>query len=218
MKTIKVLHLYHDLMNLSGDNGNMVAIKDALERQKVNYTIDRLSIGDKIDFNKYNLIYVGNGSRENQELARKDLLKYKLQLNKIFKNKLIIATGNALELFGKTIDNKECLNLLPFKTMYLKEYVVEEKIVHSDELDMDIIEFINRNSESSINKDFFIDNNSIHVNNFYGTYALGPLLIRNPLLLNRFIERVLKDQDIKYQEDNNTPDMLAYNEYIKNKN
>ncbi len=217
MKTIKVLHLYHDLMNLSGDNGNMVAIKDALERQKVNYTIDRLSIGDKIDFNKYNLIYVGNGSRENQELARRDLLKYKLQLNKIFKNKLIIATGNALELFGKTIDNKECLNLLPFKTMYLKEYVVEEKIVHSDELDMDIIEFINRNSESSINKDFFIDNNSIHVNNFYGTCALGPLLIRNPLLLNKFIERVLKDQDIKYQEDNNTPDVLAYNEYIKNK-
>ena len=213
MKTIKVLHLYHDLMNLSGDNGNMVAIKDALERQKVNYTIDRLSIGDKIDFNKYNLIYVGNGSRENQELAR-----IELQLNKIFKNKLIIATGNALELFGKTIDNKECLNLLPFKTMYLKEYVVEEKIVHSDELDMDIIEFINRNSESSINKDFFIDNNSIHVNNFYGTYALGPLLIRNPLLLNKFIERVLKDHDIKYQEDNNTPDILAYNEYIKNKN
>lgn len=217
MKTIKVLHLYHDLMNLSGDNGNMVAIKDALERQKVNYTIDRLSIGDKIDFNKYNLIYVGNGSRENQELARRDLLKYKLQLNKIFKNKLIIATGNALELFGKTIDNKECLNLLPFKTMYLKEYVVEEKIVHFDELDMDIIEFINRNSEASIKKDFFIDNNSIHTYNFYGTYALGPLLIRNPLLLNRFIERVLKDQDIKYQEDNNTPDMLAYNEYIKNK-
>jgi hypothetical protein len=217
MKTIKVLHLYHDLMNLSGDNGNMVAIKDALERQKVNYTIDYLSIGDKIDFNKYNLIYVGNGSRENQELARRDLLKYKLQLNKIFKNKLIIATGNALELFGKTIDNKECLNLLPFKTMYLKEYVVEEKIVHSDELDMDIIEFINRNSESSINKDFFIDNNSIHTYNFYGTYALGPLLIRNPLLLNKFIERVLSDQDIKYQEDNNTADMLAYNEYIKNK-
>ena len=218
MKTIKILHLYHDLMNLSGDNGNMVAIKDALERQKINYTIDRLSIGDKIDFNKYNLIYVGNGSRENQELARRDLLKYKLQLNKIFKNKLILATGNALELFGKTIDNKECLNLLPFKTMYLKEYVVEEKIVHSDELDMDIIEFINRNSESTIKKDFFIDNNSIHTYNFYGTYALGPLLIRNPLLLNRFIERVLKDQDIKYQEDNNTPDMLAYNEYIKNKN
>ena len=78
MKTIRVLHLYHDLMNLSGDNGNMVAIKDALERQKVNYTIDYLSIGDKIDFNKYNLIYIGNGSRENQELARIDLLKYKL--------------------------------------------------------------------------------------------------------------------------------------------
>lgn len=218
MKQVKVLHLYYDLLNLSGETGNMVAIEDALKQQKVKYSIDRLSIGDKIDFNKYNLIYVGNGSRDSQEMARKDLLKYKYKLEKIFKNKLIIATGNAMELFGKSIDNKECLGFLPFKTMYLKEYVVEEKIIKTDFIDHDVISFINRNSEANIKDNFFLENEGIHVNNFYGTYTLGPLLIRNPYLLNKFIEEVVTDAGFKYTENLNTPDMQAYNEYIKNKN
>lgn len=218
MKQVKVLHLYYDLLNLSGETGNMVAIEDALKQQKVKYSIDRLSIGDKIDFNKYNLIYIGNGSRDSQEMARKDLLKYKYKLEKIFKNKLIIATGNAMELFGKSIDNKECLGFLPFKTMYLKEYVVEEKIIKTDFIDHDVISFINRNSEANIKDNFFLENEGIHVNNFYGTYTLGPLLIRNPYLLNKFIEEVVTDAGFKYTENINTPDMQAYNEYIKNKN
>lgn len=218
MKQVKVLHLYYDLLNLSGETGNMVAIEDSLKQQKVKYSIDRLSIGDKIDFNKYNLIYVGNGSRDSQEMARKDLLKYKYKLEKIFKNKLIIATGNAMELFGKSIDNKECLGFLPFKTMYLKEYVVEEKIIKTDFIDHDVISFINRNSEANIKDNFFLENEGINVNNFYGTYTLGPLLIRNPYLLNKFIEEVVTDAGFKYTENLNTPDMQAYNEYINNKN
>lgn len=218
MKQVKVLHLYYDLLNLSGETGNMAAIEDALKQQKVKYSIDRLSIGDKIDFNKYNLIYVGNGSRDSQEMARKDLLKYKYKLEKIFKNKLIIATGNAMELFGKSIDNKECLGFLPFKTMYLKEYVVEEKVIKTDFIDHDVISFINRNSEANIKDNFFLENEGIHVNNFYGTYTLGPLLIRNPYLLNKFIEEAVTDAGFKYTENLNTPDMQAYNEYIKNKN
>ena len=217
MKQINVLHLYYNLMNLSGENGNMVAIEDALKEQKVKYSIDRLSIGDKIDFNKYHLIYIGNGSRDSQEMARQDLLKYKYKLEKVFKNKLIIATGNSFELFGKSIDNKECLGFLPFKSMYLKEYVVEEKIVKTDFIDHDVISFINRNSEANIKDNFFLENEGIHVGNFYGTYTLGPLLIRNPYLLNKFIEMVVTDAGFKYVENINTPDMQAYNEYIKNK-
>ena len=218
MKQINVLHLYYNLMNLSGENGNMVAIEDALKEQKVKYSIDRLSIGDKIDFNKYHLIYIGNGSRDSQEMARQDLLKYKYKLEKVFKNKLIIATGNSFELFGKSIDNKECLGFLPFKSMYLKEYVVEEKIVKTDFIDHDVISFINRNSEANIKDNFFLENEGIHIGNFYGTYTLGPLLIRNPYLLNKFIEMVVTDAGFKYVENINTPDMQAYNEYIKNKN
>ena len=216
MKTLKILHLYHDLMNLSGDNGNMVAIQDFLDNEGCNYKIDRLSIGDKIDFNKYNMIYIGNGSREAQELARTDLLKYKFQLKKSFKNQLILATGNAMELFGTSIDNKECLNLIPIKTLYLKDYVVQEKIIDTEFINKPIIGFINRNSEAKIKKNFFLNEEGIHVDNFYGTYLLGPLLIRNPYLLNKFMEILFTQNDMKIKSDYKNVDILAYNEYLKN--
>ena len=216
MKTLKILHLYYDLMNLSGDNGNMVAIQDFLDNEGCNYKIDRLSIGDKIDFNKYNMIYIGNGSRESQELARTDLLKYKYQLKKSFKNQLILATGNAMELFGASIDNKECLNLIPIKTLYLKDYVVQEKIIDTEFINKPIIGFINRNSEAKIKKNFFLNEEGIHVDNFYGTYLLGPLLIRNPYLLNKFMEILFSQNDMKIKSDYKNVDILAYNEYLKN--
>ena len=216
MKSIKILHLYYDLMNLTGDNGNIVAIEDYLINEGCKYEIDRLSITDKIDFGKYNLIYIGNGSRESQELARQDILKYKYQLKKVFKEKLIIATGNAMELFGSTIDNKECLNLLPFKTMYLKDYIVEEKIVDTEFINKPVISFINRNSEAKIKSHYFLNQDGIHVDNFYGTYTLGPLLIRNPYLLNKFMEILFKMNDMKITSDYKNVDILAYNEYIKN--
>lgn len=217
MKSIKILHLYYDLMNLSGEDGNMVAIRDYLDNQSVKYEIDELSIKDKIDFNKYSLIYIGNGSRESQELARQDILKYQFQLKKLFKDKLIIATGNSFELFGESIDNKECLSLLPFKTLYLKDYVVEEKVIENNEvINSPIIAFVNRNSEAKIKDHFFINKDGIHVNDFYGTYFLGPLFIRNPYLLNRFMEKLFKKNDLKIKNDYKNVDILAYNEYIKN--
>ncbi len=216
MKTLKILHLYYDLMNLSGDNGNIVAIQDFLDNEGCKYVIDRLSIGDKIDFNKYNMIYIGNGSRESQELARTDLLKYKYQIKKSFKNQLILATGNAMELFGASIDNKECLNLIPIKTLYLKDYVVQEKIIDTEFINKPIIGFINRNSESKIKKNYFLNEDGIHVDNFYGTYLLGPLLIRNPYLLNKFMEILFSQNDMKIKSDYKNVDILAYNEYLKN--
>jgi CobQ-like glutamine amidotransferase family enzyme len=216
MKTIKILHLYYDLMNLSGDNGNMVAIKDFLDNEGCKYEIDRLSIGDKIDLNKYNMIYIGNGSRDSQELARQDILKYKFQFKKIFNEKLILATGNAMELFGSTIDNKECLNLIPIKSLYLKDYVVEEKIVDTEFINKPVIAFINRNSEAKIKSNYFLNKDGIHIDNFYGTYTLGPLLIRNPYLLNKFMEMLFRMNDMKIKNEYKNVDILAYNEYIKN--
>ena len=41
MKNVNILHLYYDLMNLSGEDGNMVAIKDYLDNQDVKYQIDK---------------------------------------------------------------------------------------------------------------------------------------------------------------------------------
>ena len=117
MKTIKVLHLYYDLMNLSGDSGNLTAIIEGLKKQNVKYTVDYLSINNKIKFNKYDIVYIGHGSTPNQEIVRKDILKYKKDINEYIKSgAYLIATGNSYELFGHSINDKKALGIFNFNT------------------------------------------------------------------------------------------------------
>ena len=52
MEKIKIAHIYYDLMNLYGESGNIIALEKAFENQDMYTEIVKLSINDKIDFNK----------------------------------------------------------------------------------------------------------------------------------------------------------------------
>ena len=79
---INVLHLYYDLLNLYGENANTRCIKRTLELNKIKVNVDLKSIGDKIDFKKYDLIYIGSGSEEDLLLALDDIKTRKEELKK----------------------------------------------------------------------------------------------------------------------------------------
>ena len=72
---INVLHLYYDLLNLYGENANTRCIKEELTRSNIKVKVDLKSINDKIDFEKYDIIYIGSGSEESLELALEDIKK-----------------------------------------------------------------------------------------------------------------------------------------------
>ena len=76
MKTFKIAHLYYDLLNMYGENGNIMALVKKLEEQNVKVSVDFLSLDNDIDFNNYDLFYFGSGTKENISLASKHLEKY----------------------------------------------------------------------------------------------------------------------------------------------
>jgi CobQ-like glutamine amidotransferase family enzyme len=53
-------------------------------------------------------------------------------------------------------------------------------------------------------------------NNFFGTYLIGPLLIRNPHFTDYIVKDILEKKNIPYTEITNTIEYKAYNEYLKN--
>ena len=68
---INVLHLYYDLLNLYGENANLRAIVHNLELNNIKVKVDLKTINDQIDFEKYDIVYIGQGSEENLLLALK---------------------------------------------------------------------------------------------------------------------------------------------------
>lgn len=241
-KIINILHLYYDLMNLSGDSGNISALLDAFDKQHVKVHIDKLSIKDKINFKKYDLIYIGHGSTINQNIVRKDILKYKKQIKSVIENDIpFIATGNSYELFGKKINDEEALGIFNFNSFDIKKIITDDEIQNenrftselvgiSDYIDKPIIGVINHNHENNLNGNSFIKvikgfgntstslEEGIHKYHFIGTYTLGPLLIRNPYLKDKIVKDILIQNNIEYIENTNGLDYKAYNTYLDNFN
>ena len=107
MSKIKVCHLYYDLMNLYGENANIRAIENMCEYHGITCEVSLKTINDKIDFNSYDIYYMGSGDEKSELLVLEDMIKYKDKIKaSIESGKTFIITGNASELFGSyIIDN-----------------------------------------------------------------------------------------------------------------
>lgn len=224
---IKVLHLYYDLLNLYGEQGNILALKRAFKNQNVEIEVDYLSVQDKIDFKKYDLVYLGSGSAENLLIALEDIKRHKKELKKYIESKkVLLATGNSYLLFGQKINNLDALGIFDYYA------ASSEKMAHESLMELyqekDVIGFQNR--EFIVNnkknhlfkvKEGLCDNlkseyEGYHEYNFYGTFVIGPLLIRNPHFTNILVKEIMEKNNLIYHEYEDKILVDAYNQYIKN--
>ncbi len=212
--TIRVAHLYYDLMNLYGEIGNLKVIEYQLKKQKINVIIDRLSLDDKIEFEKYDLIYMGSGTKKSTLLVLEDLKKYKQQVKEyIENNKFMLVTGNSINVFSKKIGDTEALNIFDFNISYSNARLVGDVILDN------IIGFQNRDTLIENNNNPIFNNSEIgiHYKNFYGTYIIGPLLIRNPNFSQKFIKNLIisKKNDFKFRKFDFEIDKKASKSYVE---
>ncbi len=199
---MKIAYLYYDFLNLYGESGNIKIISNILKYNKIKHEILYLSLDDKLEFDKYDLVYIGSSTEDNLLIALKHLSKYKNDIKKYIEdNKFMLVTGNSVDMFGKKIEDIKALNIFDYEVTKGKRKM--EEVYHNK-----ILGFINNNSYNSE----YIDSDIIRHNNFYGTYILGPILVRNPELIKQFLNQ-LTDKKLKYDLKLETK---AYNEFIKN--
>ena len=132
----------------------------------------------------------------------------------------------------------EALHIFDYYTRYIKDAnlknaskdrVVGEVRAKCQFIEEEIIGFQNRSSvminvkEDSLFKvlkgtgykpDEIIE--GIHYNNFYGTYLLGPILVRNPYFTDYLVNEICKDLNVKFKANTGGMAYRAYHEYIKN--
>ena len=199
---MKIAYLYYDFLNLYGESGNIKIISNILKYNKIKHEILYLSLDDELEFDKYDLVYIGSGTEDNLLIALKHLSKYKNDIKKYIEdNKFMLVTGNSVDMFGKKIEDNKALNIFEYEVTKGKRKM--EEVYHNN-----ILGFINNNSYN--NK--YCDTDIIRHNNFYGTYILGPILVRNPHLVKQFLND-LTNKKLKYDLKLETK---AYNEFVKN--
>lgn len=215
-------YIYYDLLNLYGDSGNIKALKERLTNQGINVKIDYISLGDIINFAKYDIVYFGSSTDDSLLIALDYLKEYKDDIKSyIDNNRFVLATGNSIELFGKYIqkgDNKiEALDILNYYTEYNESRIVNDINYSCTISDKNIVGFENhRGHIISKEKNFlYKDDNKYGViyKNFIGTYLIGPLLIRNPYFMQDYLKKLLNTNELK--EDNYNLEIESYKKAVE---
>ena len=232
---ITIAHLYYDLCNLYGENGNVKALKYALESQGIDVTIQFLTINDTLHFDDYDLVYIGMGTEENRKLVLNHLKTYQKEIKKkIEENKFFLITGNAIELFGASIEEEngkkiKCLNIFPFHAKEESFRMADEALLKCDFLNNYVLGFQNQGSVIKDNQTPMFEvlkgigsypkskGEGIHYKNFYGTYVIGPLLVRNPEFLQYLVKQIIqsKKEDYKFKKFHFELETKAYEHFIE---
>ncbi|HCA04917.1 MAG TPA: glutamine amidotransferase [Ruminococcaceae bacterium] len=210
---MKLLHLYHDIMNLYGDYANVSALCRALEKNGEAVELDRLSLGDTADLTLYDFIFIGSGTEKNQKLVLADFQKYSDSLSAYIESgKCALLTGNSFEMLGKSITDcngnaYEGMGFCPFDvTEQSKTRLTADVIYEADFLKTPLVGFVNKCSEIKGNtKPLFSvkmglsdcegsKGEGIRLNNLFGTHLTGPALMKNPHFLEYIASLILGRQ------------------------
>lgn len=220
---LKIAHLYGDLMNTYGDNGNILMLKYVAEKCGANVQVDIVSMEDSFDENFYDIAFFGGGQDFEQSILAKDLPSKKKNLATFIENDgvvLAICGGFQLlgqyyvEASGRKIDG---LGILGHYTLNQSNnrFIGDIKI-HNEEFDETYYGFENHQGRT-----FLADNQKplgtviygngnnkedggegVHYKNVFGSYFHGPILSRNANLAYRLVSTALRK---KYGQDITLP-------------
>lgn len=225
---IKILHWYYDIMNLYGEYGNIKVLEKHLQDQGVKVIVDRKTVNENVNLEEYDFIYIGAGTEDNQLFVMKDMKKYVEALKKYINDeKVALFTGNSYEMLGKSINGEVGLEIFDFEVKILEDRKTSDVIYKSKYLKNKLVGFINKMTDivHNLNPLFEVEfgigediNNSIEgikYKNIYGTHVTGPILVRNPEILEKMVRLICmqKDKDyvckkIKYQNEKEGYDLV----------
>src|SRR5688500_17709582 len=77
--SLRLVHLYPDLMNVYGDRGNVLTLVRRAEWRGLSIDVEGVSVGDRLDPKQADLIFFGGGQDREQAVVSEDFVAEKGQ-------------------------------------------------------------------------------------------------------------------------------------------
>ncbi|MDP4143751.1 MAG: type 1 glutamine amidotransferase [Bacillota bacterium] len=219
---LNICHLYPDLLNVYGDIGNILILKYRAEKRNIKVNIFNVSLKDKFEGSKYDIVFFGGGQDYEQSIVSEDLNETKkFGISEYIHNgKVFLSICGGYQLLGKyyTTPDGEKLSGLDILDIYTEggdTRFIGNTIIHNEEFNETYVGFENHSGRTYINnlkplgkvivgygnngKDGY---EGCIYKNTYCTYFHGSLLSKNPELTDRLLKTALER---KYSEVNLSP-------------
>lgn len=208
-KSIKVLHLYPQDMNIYGDRGNVLVVMKRLKWQGYNPILVEYNPGDEFPMD-VDIIIGGGGQDSGQNKIQDDLLSIGPKLKQLAdRNVPMLMICGLYQLFGKFFKTSggeiiKGIELLNIETFGGSERLIGNIISHSQEFG-DIVGYENHSGQTYLGKGvkqlgqvhFGAGNNTEIISegarykNVIGSYMHGSLLPKNPLIADFLIKKAV---------------------------
>ena len=208
---IKILHFYPDLMSLYGSYANVSVLKRRLEQMGSTVTVTSVLPGQETDLSDADFLYMGAGTEHAQKAALADFARYGQTVKDLAESGVtMLFVGTAMELLGKTItdaDGKvyDGIGLADFTAVQGNKRFVEDVYGHTDLYPEAVVGFMNKCSTISGVKTPLLTELSLgfgndgekapegfHRNNVFASQLTGPLLVKNPRMLDVVVDAIYR--------------------------
>ena len=216
---LKIEVLFPEICDLFGNMYNIKYLEKSVQDIEIIYT--SLTDTPKFVDEKVDMIYMAPMTENSQELVIEKLKPYTDKIKELIEqNQLFLVIGNALEIFGKYIENEDGSRIegLGITNLYAKRDMMHRynSLFLGKIEDIKIVGFKSQFAKS------YGDNSSnylfdalkgpgineaskfegIRINNFMGTYVLGPILVLNPYFTKYLLKLIgIKDINLAYEEE-----------------
>lgn len=214
-QVLKLAHLYGNLLNTYGDNGNILMLKYVAKKMNIDLQTEIVSIHEPFEPEKFDLVFFGGGQDYEQKIVSEDIQSKKDSLTTYIENNgVMLAICGGYQLLGHYYigaqgEKIEGISALDHYTLSQdnNRFIGDVKIFN-EEFDETYEGFENHNGRTFLGKgerplgkivEGYGNNGedqsegAIYKNTFC-SYFHGPILARNENLATRLIQLALENK------------------------
>lgn len=222
MVELTICHLYGDLLNTYGDNGNLLMLKHRAKKRGIQFNIDIVSLNDDFDAAKYDLVFFGGGQDFEQRVVSRDIqFKKEAIIDYIENDGVTVGICGGFQLLGhyyvdaagNRINGIGALN--HYTLNQDNSRFIGDIVIKNDEFGETYKGFENHNGRTFLGEgvkplgvvETGYGNNGedktegAHYKQTYCSYFHGPLLVRNTTLTDRILKEAVKKRFPKEAEE-----------------
>ena len=212
---LKICHMYPDVLNLYGDGGNVICMRQRLQWRGIEASVTRLPIGANLPLSGCDLVFIGGGQDFEQQVLLEDLHRGKdREIKAAIEDGLPFLTicggYQMLGSYYETYDGQRCdfIGALDLYTVgAVQRMIGNYKFQYEESAGGSIVVgFENHSGKTWLGSGVeplgkvlsgFGNNGKdgtegAHYKNVFGTYSHGPLLPKNPAFCDHLLQTALE--------------------------
>ena len=209
---IKICHLYPDVLNQSGDAGNVSCMQRRLAARGIDVHVTKIGLGEQRSLSGFDIVFIGGGQEQGQDAMMQDLFRGRAEDIRrcVEQGVVFLAVGTGMEILGKYRENTEgqrteLVGAVDMHTIDEKQRFTGDYMFRGEDVGT-VVAFENHSGwlylgegvkplgqiVSGHGNNGQDGSEGIRYKNVFGSYGHGPLLPKNPALCDRILAAAIE--------------------------